>query len=100
NAGGSTRSLLSVISNLWAIPWMTFNPITIINANKGVMGVNMGRTWNDAPRLKTWLTKLLDLWSTGIVRPHVHAAVPFSNAPEAHRLLHARENIGKVVLVP
>jgi NADPH:quinone reductase-like Zn-dependent oxidoreductase len=26
--------------------------------------------------------------------------VPFADAPEAHRILAARENIGKVVLVP
>jgi NADPH:quinone reductase-like Zn-dependent oxidoreductase len=30
----------------------------------------------------------------------VHAAVPFDNAPEAHRIIAARENVGKVVLVP
>jgi NADPH:quinone reductase-like Zn-dependent oxidoreductase len=26
--------------------------------------------------------------------------VPFADAPEAHRILAARENVGKVVLVP
>ncbi|MGB7109207.1 MAG: zinc-binding dehydrogenase, partial [Mycobacterium sp.] len=36
----------------------------------------------------------------GTATPIVHAAVPFANAPEAHRILAARENIGKVVLVP
>jgi NADPH:quinone reductase-like Zn-dependent oxidoreductase len=30
----------------------------------------------------------------------VHAAVPFANAGEAHRILADRENVGKVVLVP
>jgi hypothetical protein len=30
----------------------------------------------------------------------VHAAIPFSRAGEAHRILAARENVGKVVLVP
>jgi NADPH:quinone reductase-like Zn-dependent oxidoreductase len=99
-ASGTTRNIFAVLRSLWAIPWLTFNPITVLNANKGVMGVNMGRAWGDAERLKTWLIALLDLWSQGVVRPHVHAAVPFSHAPEAHRLLHARENIGKVVLVP
>jgi len=32
--------------------------------------------------------------------PVVHAAVPFERAGEAHRILAARENVGKVVLVP
>jgi NADPH:quinone reductase-like Zn-dependent oxidoreductase len=34
------------------------------------------------------------------VSPVVHAAVPFAEAPQAHRILAARENVGKVVLVP
>ena len=36
----------------------------------------------------------------GVVEPVVHAAVPFAEAAEAHRILAARENVGKVVLVP
>jgi NADPH:quinone reductase-like Zn-dependent oxidoreductase len=36
----------------------------------------------------------------GVAAPVVHAAVPFDNAAEAHRILSARENVGKVVLVP
>ena len=35
----------------------------------------------------------------GVVEPVVHAAVPFAEAAEAHRILAARENVGKVVLV-
>jgi NADPH:quinone reductase-like Zn-dependent oxidoreductase len=38
--------------------------------------------------------------SDGTASPVVHAAVPFADAPEAHRILAARENVGKVVLVP
>ncbi len=99
-ATGSKRNLLTAIQNLLAVPWLTFNPFTLLNANKGVMGVNMGRTWQHQERMRGWLARLLELWQQGILRPHVHAVVPFSRAAEAHRILHARENIGKVVLVP
>jgi NADPH:quinone reductase-like Zn-dependent oxidoreductase len=37
---------------------------------------------------------------SGVVRPVVAAAVPFSRAGEAHRLIAERRNVGKVVLVP
>lgn len=100
NAAGSQRNIITVIRNLMSTPWLTFNPVSMINANKGVLGVNMGRMWAETERLGGWIGELLELWKQGVVRPQVHAEVPFSNAAEAHRLLHARENIGKVILVP
>jgi NADPH:quinone reductase-like Zn-dependent oxidoreductase len=101
NAGGAgRRNVFQVIKNLLSTPWMLFNPVSVINANKGVLGVNMGRMWTETERLGGWLNELLALWSRGVIRPHVHAEVPFSRAPEAHRLLHARENIGKILLIP
>lgn len=97
---GQSRSLLSAVKAAVSTPWLMFNPVTLLNANKGVMGVNMGRMWNEAERLSGWLRSLISLWEDGVLRVQVHAAVPFSNAPEAHRILHDRENLGKVVLVP
>jgi len=36
----------------------------------------------------------------GTIEPVVAEAVPFDQAPEAHRILAERRNIGKVVLIP
>jgi NADPH:quinone reductase-like Zn-dependent oxidoreductase len=99
SSGGTKRSVFTMLGTLWSVPWTKFNPIALLNANKGVMGVNMGHMWSDA-RMKTWMLRLVELWSSGVLRPHVHAAVPFDRAAEAHRMLHARENLGKVLLVP
>jgi synaptic vesicle membrane protein VAT-1 len=82
------------------IPWLDSNPVALINANKGVLGVNMGHLWDESERVTGWLRDVLVLWEKGEVRPHVHAKVPFAEAAEAHRILHRRENIGKVLLVP
>lgn len=100
NADGNKRSLWKTIGNLRETPWLLFNPIRVINANKGVMGVNMGRLWDEADRLTGWLEALLDLWKQGKLRTHVHAALPFSQAAEAHQLIHDRKNFGKVLLLP
>lgn len=100
NAGGQTRSLLSVVQNMWAVPWRRCNPITLMNENRGVMGVNMGHLWHESERLTGWLLELLKLVESGQVRPHVHARVSFDDAAEAHRMLHDRENFGKVLLIP
>lgn len=90
----------SWLKTVAAIPWLQANPVALINGNKGVLGVNMGRLWDEGERARGWLVRVLELWEQGVVRPHVHAAVPFAEAAEAHRILHRRENVGKVVLVP
>lgn len=100
NAAGNSRSIFATLSNLMKTPWLLFNPIRVINENKGVMGVNMGRMWAEEDRLLVWLGKLLGLWTEGKLRTHVHTAVPFSEAARAHQLIHDRENFGKVLLVP
>ncbi|MCO4748131.1 MAG: zinc-binding dehydrogenase [Proteobacteria bacterium] len=99
-SSSDTRSLLSVAQAFWQVPWRRVNPISLMNENKGVLGVNMGHMFDERARLAGWLQEIFDLVEKGVIRPHVHATVPFSQAAEAHRILHDRENLGKVVLVP
>jgi NADPH:quinone reductase-like Zn-dependent oxidoreductase len=98
NATGHTRSVLAAIRNLWRIPWTRFNPIWLINHNLGVLGVNMGHLWDEQERVTMWLDTVLELWAQGHLQPVVHATVPHNQAAEAHRILHDRENLGKVIL--
>jgi NADPH:quinone reductase-like Zn-dependent oxidoreductase len=74
--------------------------IAQINDSKAVIGLNMLRLWDDRGTLEPWIGPLSTALSDGTASPIVHAAVPFADAPEAHRILAARENVGKVVLVP
>jgi NADPH:quinone reductase-like Zn-dependent oxidoreductase len=97
---GETGSYLNMLSTLAQIPWLKLNPVALINGNLGIAGVNMGRMWHEADRCNHWLHEIFALWSQGVVRPVIHAAVPFDRAAEAHRILHARENVGKVLLIP
>ena len=100
NSQTDSRSVLTVLRNFWQVPWRLFNPVSLMNENRGALGVNMGHLWDEGPRLRGWLGSLLEMWQAGQLRPHVHATVPFSQAAEAHRILHDRENLGKVILVP
>ncbi|CDO88888.1 oxidoreductase [Mycobacterium triplex] len=77
-----------------------FNLMDQLSESKTVIGLNMLRLWDDRGSLEPWITPLKQALDDGIAVPIVHAAVPFAQAPEAHRILAARENIGKVVLVP
>jgi len=58
------------------------------------------RLWDDRGTLEPWIAPLTRALDDGTISPVVHAAVPFAEAARAHRILAARENIGKVVLVP
>ena len=67
---------------------------------KAVIGLNMLNLWDDRGSLGPWIASISEAIDNGTIHPIVHAAVPFAEAPEAHRILAARENFGKVVLVP
>ncbi|OMC56278.1 oxidoreductase [Mycobacterium sp. IS-836] len=77
-----------------------FNLLRQLEDSKAVIGLNMLRLWDDRGTLEPWITPLTRGLQDGTISPIVHAAVPFAEAPEAHRILAARENVGKVVLVP
>ncbi len=77
-----------------------FNLIKQMSASKSVIGLNMLTLWDDAGTLKPWVDPLVELIEDGTIQPVVAEAVPFDRAPEAHRLLAQRRNVGKVVLVP
>lgn len=76
------------------------NLITLMESSKSVSGLNILELWDDRGSLAGFTQPLLPLIADGTIKPVVAAEVPFSNAPEAHRILAERRNIGKVVLVP
>jgi NADPH:quinone reductase-like Zn-dependent oxidoreductase len=96
---GEKHSLRTVLPQL--LPMLRgFNLTKQLSDSKAVIGLNMLALWDDRGTLEPWIAPLSQAMADGIVSPVVHAAVPFDNAPEAHRILAARENVGKVVLVP
>ncbi|MDT5015268.1 MAG: hypothetical protein QOD39_1428 [Mycobacterium sp.] len=96
---GEKRSLRVVLPQL--LPMLRgFNLTKQLSESKAVIGLNMLKLWDDRGTLEPWIGPLSAALADGTASPIVHAAVPFDNAPEAHRILAARENIGKVVLVP
>ena len=44
-ASGKKPSKIGMLRVLAGIPWFQFNPLALINANKGVFGVNQGHMW-------------------------------------------------------
>jgi NADPH:quinone reductase-like Zn-dependent oxidoreductase len=77
-----------------------FNPVSLMNANRGAFGVNMGHLWHEVDKIRGWAEILMQGVADGWVRPHVDAEFPLERAGEAHAYVEARRNTGKVVLVP
>ena len=96
---GETRTLRTAAPQALAM-LRGFNLLDQLSESKAVIGLNMLRLWDDRGTLEPWITPLKRALDDGTLSPIVHAAVPFAEAPEAHRILAARENFGKVVLVP
>lgn len=98
-SSGETRSLRTAAPQ--AVRMLRgFNLIKQMSESKAVIGLNMLRLWDDRGTLEPWVAPLGDALADGTIAPVVHTAVPFAEAPRAHQILAARQNVGKVVLVP
>jgi len=97
---GKAAGYRGMVSMLMKTPWVQFNPISLMNANKGVFGVNLGHLWGEFERVRPWMDELVRLWETGAIKPKIARVFPFDEAPAAHHFIQDRKNIGKVLLKP
>ena len=94
------KGKLGLVKAVLGTPWVRSSPLALMNANAGVMGVNLGHLWHVQDRVAAWATRILDLWEQGAIRPHVDRTVAFEDAADAHRHLEGRSNVGKTLLRP
>jgi NADPH:quinone reductase-like Zn-dependent oxidoreductase len=99
-ATGSGSGTISALKTLAGVPWLKLNPIRLMNDNKSLAGVNLGRMWDMGHKTRNWVESLLDLLESGKINPVIDSVHPFSRAGEAHQRLENRLNVGKVILVP
>lgn len=81
-----------------SMPW--WKGLAVMNENKGVFGLNMLSWWDAEGSLDRVIEPLLPGLQNGELKPVVAQAFPFDRAPDAHRFIAERRNVGKVVLVP
>jgi NADPH:quinone reductase-like Zn-dependent oxidoreductase len=87
-----------VLKGLVSMP--RFNPIGLMNRNKGVFGLNLGHMWDEGEKVASWTREIMTGVQEGWIRPHVDRTFTFDQIQEAHRYIEARKNTGKVVLLP
>ncbi len=100
---GQGRDVVAAVKGLASMttatmPW--WKSMAIMNENKGVFGLNMLHWWDREGSLARITGPLVDAFEAGEIDPVVAEAFPFDRAADAHRFIHERRNIGKVVLVP
>src|SRR5438128_2859725 len=97
---GASSVMQGPVGMLSAVLLMTpFWPMKVMQENKALVGVNVGRLWGEEDLLTSELRAILQGMAEGTFRPVVDLQVPLSEAARAHQRLEQRENFGKVVLV-
>lgn len=91
------RSLLRGARALLRTP--RFHPLTLMRHNIAVIGVHLGRLGARAGVLEPQLREIFRLYSSGEVKPLIGKSFPLEEAAAAHRYIHQRKNVGKVLLV-
>lgn len=99
-ARGPRAGPFAALRTLLRVPWCRLHPLRLMNDNRSVAGVNLGHMWDQRERLDRWMQNLIDGLVRGVLAPRVDRVFPFAAAADAHRYLHERRNIGKVLLAP
>jgi NADPH:quinone reductase-like Zn-dependent oxidoreductase len=89
--------------NLWHAfrAWAStprFNPMSMINRNRGIFGLHIGHLWEERRQLAPLMEMLMSELRAERLKPVVARTFPLERAADAHRFIQSRQNIGKVVL--
>ena len=95
---GTRRNPARVLRQAASVPLLT--PLQLMNANKAVAGVHMGRLVDQADLLTQEITEVLALWAAGTITPRIDSTFPLDKEAEAHRRILSHGNTGKIVLTP
>jgi NADPH:quinone reductase-like Zn-dependent oxidoreductase len=93
---GRKRRVIQVVAQLLGMP--RYSPLELMNTNRTLSGVNMGRLWGNIEVLDSHMRVLLGLYERGAITPRVDQVFPLEKAAEAHRFMQERKNVGKVLL--
>jgi synaptic vesicle membrane protein VAT-1 len=93
---GEKRQPWRVLRSWWAMK--PFDPLSLINRNRGVFGLNVGHLWEERRQLQPLMNLMMTELGAGRLEPIVARTFPLDRVADAHRYIQNRSNIGKVVL--
>jgi NADPH:quinone reductase-like Zn-dependent oxidoreductase len=95
---GESRNLVAAARTALLMP--RFHLIKQMSDSKAVIGLNVLTLWDELGTAERWAAPLTEMLADGTIQPVVAQAFPFERAPDAHRFISERRNVGKVVLTP
>jgi NADPH:quinone reductase-like Zn-dependent oxidoreductase len=95
---GARRNLLQVARAWWTTP--RFNPLSLISRNVGVWGFHLALLSGREDRIAAAMREIVQRVDAGRLKPVIARTFPLTarGAADAHRFIHERRNIGKVLL--
>lgn len=95
---GKRRNWIAALGAWWRTP--RFNPLRLIGRNVGVFGFHLALLRHKQDQVAKAFDQILEMTTQGILCPVIAATFPLTaqGAIDAHRYLHERRNIGKVLL--
>ena len=93
---GQKRSWLRAAKAFLATP--RFHPLKLMSKNIAVIGVSLGNLQSRGAILRSELDELFRMYASGKIKPVISKMFPLADAAAAHRYIHDRKNIGKVIL--
>ena len=93
---GERRNLFSAVKLIMGMP--RFGSMDLMDQNKSVTGLNLLHFWDDRGSFEELGRPIGKLIADGHITPFVGKVFPMDQAPVAHRFIHDRKSVGKVVL--
>lgn len=96
-----SKSLVSAFKTWWKC--LSVNSMELMSENKSVSGYHLGVMVNN-PRTMAKacqdMEKIITLWKEKKVKLQIDSEFPYSKIGEAMKKMHARGNVGKIILKP
>lgn len=90
------RSLTRGLAALVQMP--RFHPVGLMRQGLSVIGINLGAMQSRPAVLRGELDEIFRMYGAGKIKPVIGKIFPLDQAADAHRYIHDRKNIGKIIL--
>jgi NADPH:quinone reductase-like Zn-dependent oxidoreductase len=92
---GETRNYLHLARGILGL--RRWSALELMSDNRTVSGVNVGHLWGEHVLMRETLDALLVLWREGKIKSHIDSVFPLDQGAAAHRRMHERKNVGKIL---
>ncbi|NWV61229.1 VAT1 protein, partial [Malurus elegans] len=95
---GQKKNLMAMAKTWWN--QFSITALQILHQNKAVCGYHLGYMVEETELFRGVVTKLVNLYSQGKIKPKIDSVWPFDQVADAMRQMQEKKNVGKVILVP